>query len=260
MDSSVKYELQADKNEALYIYHDKGNLSAVPHFHANIELVYCEKGEFDVIVGGVPHKITQGDIAFIKPFESHFYLGQKKSYVCFVLIISNNLYKRFDFVYGKYFGSVLKYKKGCSEKILNLFKSFFPLKGSMNSLVKSGIANSILGHCAEYFPLERQIQIKSNNVINGILKYIDENIDSDLSLKTLAGRFGYSHTYLSALFKKKIGIPLKTYVSRIKIEKLSIVKEHVEFSNVNQLAQSLGFNSLPAYYRAKKKFITKVKT
>ena len=76
-----------------------------------------------------------------------------------------------------------------------------------------------------------------------------------MSLETLSKKFGYSKTYLSALFKKKTQINLKTYITNSKIQKLDAVKEFYDPKDVNQLAEKLGFNSLSAYYRAKNKYL-----
>ena len=255
MIQNSKYENMADRKEALFIYHDKGNLSNVPHFHDNIEIIVCEKGEFNAVVNTNTYTVKKGVILFIKPYDAHYYLTDTQKYTCFVLVFSRNLFKRFDFRYGKYFSNVLKYRKNYSERILKLMRLFFETKGHMNSLIKSGIANLILGLCAEYFPLERQTPQPKSNTIADVLKYIDSNIYGDLSLETLSQKFGYSKTYLSALFKKTTQTNLKTYITNSKIQKLDAVKEFYDPKDVNQLAEKLGFNSLSAYYRAKNKYL-----
>ena len=250
-----KYENTPNRKEALFIYHDKGNLSKVPHFHDNIEIIACEKGEFNAIVNGKTYNVKQGDIVFIKPYDTHYYLPDKLKYSCFVLVFSQNLFKRFDFSHGKYFSIIMKYRKNYSERIIKLMRLFFEAKTHMNSLIKSGIANLVLGLCAEYFPLESQPPQPKNNTISDILKYIDNNIYGDLSLETLSKNFGYSKTYLSALFKKKTQINLKTYITNSKIEKLDAIKEFYDIQDVNELAEKLGFKSLSSYYRAKNKYL-----
>ena len=56
---------------------------------------------------------------------------------------------------------------------------------------------------------------------------------------------GYSRNHLSLLFKRKYGIPLKTFIDRERIEIAKSLLAYTEM-NVSETAQTMGFNDV--YY------------
>ncbi|MBR1957939.1 MAG: AraC family transcriptional regulator, partial [Tidjanibacter sp.] len=52
-----------------------------------------------------------------------------------------------------------------------------------------------------------------------VKKYIDDHFhEPDLSLERLSAELQYNRTYLSATFKKAMGIGISTYMSQIRIQ------------------------------------------
>ncbi len=54
--------------------------------------------------------------------------------------------------------------------------------------------------------------------IQKVITYISTELSADLSLRTLANQINVNASYLSALFKKEVGIPLTEYVNQCRIE------------------------------------------
>lgn len=59
----------------------------------------------------------------------------------------------------------------------------------------------------------------SDEIINQVSEYILENPDSDLKLKVISEKFYVNNTYLSNIFKKKLGIGFNEYVTIVKMER-----------------------------------------
>lgn len=90
--------------------------------------------------------------------------------------------------------------------------------------------------------------------INLILRYIDGNLDQDLSLRTIATIGCYSPFHLHRLFKEVTGEPLNSYISRKRIEKIALsLLLHKDIA-VSQLAMSYGFSSMSSLTRTFTKF------
>lgn len=77
--------------------------------------------------------------------------------------------------------------------------------------------------------------------IKNVLKDIDQNFKSPLSLDELAGRHGVSKFHLSKEFKKYTGTTVNEYIIA---NRLSYAKELLKYSNdsVNEIAYKIGMN------------------
>ncbi len=77
--------------------------------------------------------------------------------------------------------------------------------------------------------------------IRRCIRYIDENLHGDLSLKTLSSVCGFSREYLSVLFKKETGVSLSCYIKQQRLsEAAELLREGMSISDV---AYSTGFSS-----------------
>ncbi|MDA3731918.1 DNA-binding response regulator [Niameybacter massiliensis] len=91
-------------------------------------------------------------------------------------------------------------------------------------------------------------------IIEACKQYIEENIDKDLSLQTIAERVNMNPSYLSRLFKKECGENLSHYIQQIKIKK---AKELIEKGKLKMtdISVKLGFYS-PTYFTTYFKRVT----
>jgi AraC family transcriptional regulator len=90
--------------------------------------------------------------------------------------------------------------------------------------------------------------------INQVLLYIDNNLDGDLSLETIAGVGCYSAFHLHRLFKAVTGETLNNYISRKRIEKIAFCLMFRKELTVTELSMQYGFSSNSTLTRAFTKF------
>ena len=91
-----------------------------------------------------------------------------------------------------------------------------------------------------------------NSRVLDILQYINENLDGELDIDTLAGRFYISRYYMMRLFKQETGYTLGQYISQ---KRLLLAKELI-LSGVpgTQACYDCGFKDYSTFSRAYKKF------
>ena len=89
--------------------------------------------------------------------------------------------------------------------------------------------------------------------INRVFQYIDENLDADLSLNTLADIAFFSPFHFHRIFKFVTGETLNEYVTRHKIEKAASDLMHKDM-NMTEIAFKYGFSENAAFTRAFKKY------
>lgn len=82
----------------------------------------------------------------------------------------------------------------------------------------------------------------SNKIIVDILKYLNNNINSKISIDELSKIFMYDKAYLMRLFKKKLKITIIDYINQIRIH--NSIKQLKDNNNLLNIALNNGFNSL----------------
>lgn len=80
-----------------------------------------------------------------------------------------------------------------------------------------------------------------SKAIQSSVDYIENHLNQNISVETIAGRVGYSDYYLSRLFKKETGFSIDEYARNAKIER---AKQMLISSNdsIQDIAEALGFN------------------
>ncbi len=101
---------------------------------------------------------------------------------------------------------------------------------------------------------DKNIEKDYLNRINLVLKYIDNNLDSELSLESLASKALYSPFHFHRIFKAIIGETLHGYIIRKRIEKAASVLIHQGEVSIAELSLQYGFSSNSSFTRSFKKF------
>lgn len=90
--------------------------------------------------------------------------------------------------------------------------------------------------------------------INTILLFIDENLNSELSLETIANLGFYSPFHFHRIFKAITNETLNSYITRKRIEKTASILLHQKNVSITELSLQCGFNSNSSFTRTFKKF------
>lgn len=90
--------------------------------------------------------------------------------------------------------------------------------------------------------------------IYAVVRYIDSNIAKITSVSSLAKSLGYSHSYLSHVFKEKMGTTLQGYINAKRIE-LSLQYLRNQSLSITQIAQLLEYDTVQSYGKAFKKIM-----
>lgn len=88
--------------------------------------------------------------------------------------------------------------------------------------------------------------ISTSQEVENAIEYIEENFKSEISLDDVAKYINLTPSYVSKLFKKKLGVNFKRYLTEIKMtEAKRMLKE--ENVNINEISFSIGYNE-PNYF------------
>jgi AraC-like DNA-binding protein len=99
--------------------------------------------------------------------------------------------------------------------------------------------------------------IKENVIgksIYSIVNYVDSHIFEIESIKSLSRKLGYSHCYLSHMFKERMGITLQKYVTKKRIEAGMDLLRQKKYS-ITQIAHQLNYESSQSFGKAFKRVV-----
>lgn len=93
----------------------------------------------------------------------------------------------------------------------------------------------------------------SNELVCNILEYLDENINTIISIDMISSIFCYDKTYVMKRFKKELGISIINYMNAIKI--FNSLKYFKYDDSILKISIESGFNSLEYFSEIFKKII-----
>lgn len=164
-----------------------------------------------------------------------------------------------------FIGNILDPNKGRQKILQKLSENTTPEQA--NALLDSMEQNISVEQCQKYgdliasyihmlfqfCPPSEQSAIP-NPLINDLLTFIEENLNSEIHLESLAGLFHYNEKYLGRLFKQHMGCSLKIYICRRRIENAKYMLENTELPII-EIATKNGFENVTYFNRRFKEFV-----
>lgn len=90
--------------------------------------------------------------------------------------------------------------------------------------------------------------LSTNEDINLVLRYIEENLDKKISLQTAAQYIYKNSNYLSRLFKQHMGATFTDYLIQMRIEKATELLEHSSLT-AEEISQRIGIDNVSYFYQ-----------
>lgn len=100
---------------------------------------------------------------------------------------------------------------------------------------------------------DQEIQTDYKNRLNRVFEFIDENLESDLSLNIVSEVAFFSPFHFHRIFKFVTGETLNEYVTRRRIEKSASDLLHKNIT-ATEIAHKFGFSDNSSYSRTFKKY------
>lgn len=93
---------------------------------------------------------------------------------------------------------------------------------------------------------------ETNEVVEKVYQYVDENLDGDLSLNRLSDHVYLTPFYLSRLFKQKTGQSISDYITEIRVAKAKRLLGETQLK-IHEVGMQVGYDSAPYFTRFFKK-------
>ena len=83
--------------------------------------------------------------------------------------------------------------------------------------------------------------ITDNDPIEEVLRYVKRNHTQKISIEDVCKHFGYSRSYVSHVFKKRVGQSFREYLTQLRIEDARSLLKHSNLT-ITEIALSVGFS------------------
>ena len=234
------------------------------HSHDAFEICICIQNNYEIHVSNEVYVLNEGDILIIPPHTLHEYINNHYGVRFIYLIEMNQFYESHDYktIEPLLFNAFLCNEKTCPD----IYHKVYDLFMDMNSVY---FTNSNFWETTVYIKMyqvfaelakhsENAVKEETGNLsqsisrINALLRYVDINYAEDISTEQAAEYTGFSKYHFLRLFKLQTGYTFHDYLTlkRIRIaEDLLLTDE-----SVTDIAFQSGFNTLPSFCRAFKKY------
>ena len=250
-----QYRWGDDRNEHLLFV--RRNLTKMrkqydlPHFHNSIELVFGLGGSINIQVSGRNYELTEGRILFINRFEPHRYdyrLGSD----FYVVVISASFFDSVNGLAKLSFPTMIE-KNENFGKLRAFLDASFEVRDKDSITYKVGFVNMLISVMRTLYPNSLEDSgVRVSEHLTDILSYINEHCTEDISVGTVAERFGYSPNYLSSIFNRSIGMNFRSYLNKARIAIYNNIRKLQPELSVTRAAEMCGFTNRSTFYAALK--------
>ena len=237
----IVHQSENSMGNKLYNAYTYGNKSYSTHFHKSPELLYVLKGTLSLKINETEHSIKAGEWAMVLSKQLHsFRVG--RDCLVWVAVFSE------DFV--PEFAAFVKDKQGKQvvfhpQEDVDRFVINHLILDEPTGLMKKACLNAICDQYLRCTELENR-NSKTDDLLCGILEYIEENYHENITLHSVAQAFGYEYHYLSRLLGKSYHIRFKNLLNGCRIEHAILLLESGEYS-VTEIAMRCGFQSIRSF-------------
>ena len=213
-------------------------------------LMYVLRGQLYAEEEGTGYNAPAGSTVLLDCYNRHRYCAVMPTEFVYIHFDGNNaraFYEEISRNRSRVFRNT--YFKKQSEKLLQLCASIkngeMPSEGEISVLIHTVLCELCEESAAEY-------AFRYSPVVRRLLRYIDENYSSKISIPALAGECNLSTQHMSRLFRKEIGISPYAYILE---KRMSTARELLAFSDctIEEAAERVGYSSPVNFANAFKK-------
>lgn len=253
----------------LYYYNDTQYVQIAPHTHPYYEFYFFLEGEADYELEEKTSTLSFGDFIVVPPGIRHRAAPKKgrKSYRRFVFWVKEEYLQRYSSVYPT-LSFLREYLASPERRFI-----FHQDSVTFNSILRDIMALLEEMHHQRYgredtitirtldllMHLNRMVhdsvhpplaQEEKGLYIN-VSEYVENHLEDELSLESLAREFFVSKYHLAHNFKDNLGISVHQYILKKRLQacRNAIIKE----GSVTRVYSQYGFHDYPGFYRAFKK-------
>ncbi|MEY8352315.1 AraC family transcriptional regulator [Lachnospiraceae bacterium 54-53] len=257
----IRHELVIPNDDLpfrMFIFEGRdGNYKVARHWHHSVEIFLVQEGEIDFYINNRHLSLARQDFVVVNSNEVHS-IECPDPNITIVLQIPAETFEEYTEA-----GSYVNFeKKGEAENkrltdlVTAMFSDYEKQEYGYSLKVKSRFYELLYLLVTEFKAenLDKEVlrQKRQLDKLSGVTQYMRENYDQELKLEEVAGRFGFSSTYLSRIFRKYAQVNYRTYLIDLRVK--YAVRELINTDHeIGEIAMNHGFPDSRAFSKAFKK-------
>ena len=236
--------------------------------HTVYEILYLADGNALYTVGAKQLRLAPGDLIILNKKTPHIVNAdlRKNKYDRYTLMFDLNLpsHEAENPIFSKYIlGDVpdsIVFRKSATQTtpILQLLQKIESMVLNPTEFLDLELYSQVLliaEHIHHLIQHDSTAQMSTNQYIERIIKYINENIRSKITLASLSNDLFLSPYYISHIFSQYMKTPIKNYIN---IQKIHLAEEMIKLgNNPTVVARELGFEYYSTFFNTYKKILGK---
>lgn len=237
------------------------------HIHDCYEVYYSISGGKQFLIDNKLYNINPGDLFVINHFESH-YVSQinKIAHERIVLSIHPDFLKsistlKTDLSYcfnhrDENFSHRIQLDKEQQNRFIYFINKITSTEGFGSDMIEHSTFIELMVYLTKIFVDNEDTLLSSykyNNQIQEIIRYINDNVIENITVKHLAEHFFLSESYICRIFKLATGTTINKYITA---RRISIAKSMLSNgSSINDVYIRCGFNDYSNFLKSFKKAV-----
>ena len=259
-----------NKSNYINYMHNKGEIFPISfHLHDGFEIYFLISGDVNYFIEKKVYTLNYGDLIITNNYEVHTPSFQSmKKYERIIIQFNSEIPGKFSTPGFNLLDCFIKRPLGINNKISlgkNQLTELLSLFNRIETAANSDISGSEILKITAFIDL----LVFINKAFAGskheedhpnvpekllpIMDYIDDNLESQLSLAAFENRFYLNRFYLSRLFKESTGINIHEYITFKRISKAKMLLSS-GYSVTESCSQS-GFTDYSNFIRVFKKIV-----
>ena len=228
-----------------------------PHWHTYYEIELVEKGKGTHIINNEVYEEKEGDIFIMRLTDFHeLQLKEKGLHLAvevppgllpddiakMMMLVDGNIITHLndeDFKKAKAMYQMIEERENSNDVITELSK--LHLTCALILFILERVEKDISEKCSQ-----------TNIRLREIITYIQENLNSDLSITNIAKNFYVSKEYLCTFFKKNTGVTIFSYIRKVRLNRAVELLATTD-KKIIEICELAGFNAMSTFMRDFKK-------
>lgn len=257
-----------DKYFELYYYEDSYFSGVKNHVHDYYEFYFFLEGNMEISINHKKHTLKHGDVILIPPGIPHhvinhdynipyrrFIFWLDEEYLTEITSRSEDLRYIFDYTakHKKYIYSndIIEFNV-IEYKLIHLIEEKATQRFGYIPQISLCVYDLILHLNRMAYETINPVKTHTNQSLDkSIIAHIENHLDEELTLDSIAETFFVSKYHIAHLFKQKFGISIHQYITK---KRLDMCKNALSSElNITEIFHRFGFHDYSSFYRAFKK-------
>ena len=247
------------------------NLQFSPHWHEEIEIIYCLEGEMQVGLNNEIYTIQPRDIFLIGGGEVHHFTSGYKESKCVIIQFGLSFFDSFSGIISdrRFIRPLLGYSKKLGKdeqadihdkmecQILAIIDEYREKKEGYQMALKARIYDLVVILLRQvpmepYGAREKSRQIRRLKRLEKVFGYVEANYSQNITLDEIAKVANYSPYHFSRFFRESTGMTFWDYLNSFRIRRAEVLLLDEELT-ITEIAYKAGFNSIKTFNRVFRK-------